>query len=82
MDLVGKQRFDVVLLDLEMPAMDGLSLATDIRHGSGPNSNSILILISAAENQAVGQRWPFDGFMQKPIDGQTMSRLIGSRRPR
>ena len=38
-----------------------------------------LILISAAENQAVGLTWPFDGFLQKPIDCQALSRLIGSR---
>ena len=37
------------------------------------------ILISAAENQADGQVWPFDGFLQKSIDGQALARLIGSR---
>jgi hypothetical protein len=39
----------------------------------------MLILISAAENQAAGQTWPFDGFLQKPIDGQALARLIGAR---
>jgi len=39
----------------------------------------MLILISAAENQAAGQAWPFDGFLQKPIDGPALARLIGSR---
>jgi hypothetical protein len=38
----------------------------------------MLILISAAENQATGQGWPFDGFLQKPIGGQALARLIGS----
>ena len=38
----------------------------------------MLTLISAAENQATGQAWPFDGFLQKPIDGQALARLIGS----
>ena len=37
------------------------------------------ILISAAENQADGQVRPFDGFLQKSIDGQALARLIGSR---
>ena len=44
-----------------------------------PTPQSMLILISAAENQAAGQAWPFDGFLQKPIDGQALARLIGSR---
>jgi two-component system, sensor histidine kinase len=76
--LLARTYFDVVLIDLEMPETDGLALATEIRQGGGLNTSSMLILISAAENQAVGQAWPFDGFLQKPIDGRTLGRLIGS----
>jgi len=68
-----------VLVDMEMPVTDGLALATEIRQGDGLNTASMLILISAAENQAAGQIWPFDGFLQKPIDGQALARLIGAR---
>ena len=75
--LLAAAHFDAVLIDLEMPDTDGLALATEIRDAGGPNSSSMLILISAAENQATGQAWPFDGFLQKPIDGQALARLIG-----
>ena len=64
-----------------MPNIDGLALATEIRKDDGPNTASMLILISAAENEATGQAWPFDGFLQKPIDGLALGRLIGSRAP-
>ena len=77
--LLASTHFDVVLIDLEMPDTDGRALATEIRQGDGLNTASMLILISAAENQAAGQVWPFDGFLQKPIDGQTLARLIGSQ---
>ena len=77
--LLGGTHFDAILIDLDMPDTDGLALATEIRQGGGPNTLSMLILISAAENQAAGQVWPFDGFLQKPIDGQALARLIGSR---
>ena len=77
--VLASTRFDVVLIDLEMPDEDGLALATEIRRGGGLNATSMLILISAAENRAVGLTWPFDGFLQKPIDCQALSRLIGSR---
>lgn len=76
--LIAHTHFDVVLIDLEMPDTDGLALATEIRQGAGQNASAMLILISAAENQAVGQSWPFDGLLQKPIDGQALARLIGS----
>jgi signal transduction histidine kinase len=76
--LLASTHFDVALIDLEMPETDGLALATEIRESGGPNTSAMLILISAAENQATGQGWPFDGFLQKPIDGQVLARLIGS----
>ena len=77
--LLASTHFDVALIDLEMPDTDGLALATEIRESGGPNTSAMLILISAAENQATGQAWPFDGFLQKPIDGQALARLIGAR---
>lgn len=77
--MLARTQFDVVLIDMEMPQTDGLALATEIRQEEGRNSASMLILISAAENQAAGQAWPFDGFLQKPIDGPALSRLIGSK---
>ena len=79
--LLASVHYDVALIDLDMPVQDGLALATEVRRGGGPNSGSMLILISAVENQAVGQHWPFDGFLQKPIDGQGLRELIGSQTP-
>lgn len=79
--LLARTRFDVALIDLEMPNTDGLALATEIRNGGDPNNAAMLVLISAAENRATGQSWPFDGFLQKPIDGQALARLIGSQTP-
>jgi CheY-like chemotaxis protein/two-component sensor histidine kinase len=78
--LLASTPFDAVLIDLEMPDVDGRAFATEIRQGNGNNAASMLILISAAENQAAGQVWPFDGFLQKPIDGAALARLIGSQR--
>ena len=76
--LLASTQFDAVLIDLEMPDTDGRALAAEVRQRGGLNAASMLILISAAENQATGQAWPFDGFLQKPIDGQALARLIGS----
>ncbi len=76
--LLASVHFDAMLIDLEMPDTDGRALATEIRRGDGPNAASMLILISAADNHATGQAWPFDGFMQKPIDGTALARLLGA----
>lgn len=77
--LLAATHFDAVLIDLEMPDTGGLALAAEIRDQCGPNAASMLILISAAENEATGQVWPFDGFLQKPIGGHDLARLIGGR---
>ena len=77
--LLASERFDVILIDLEMPDTDGLALAAEIRQGGGRHTATLLVLISAAENQAVGHAWPFDGFLQKPIDAAALRRVIGSR---
>ena len=76
--LLASTQFNAVLIDLEMPDIDGKALTIEVRQGEGLNATSMLILISAAENQTAGQIWPFDGFLQKPIDGQDLARLIGS----
>ena len=78
--LLTSTHFDVALIDLEMPETNGLALATEVREGGGPNNSAMLILIGAAENQSTGQGFPFDGFLQKPIDGQALARLIGACR--
>ena len=75
--LLTRNRYDVLLIDLEMPGQDGRELATEIRRDGGPNSDSMLILISAAENREIGLAWPFDGFLQKPIDCSDLRRLVG-----
>ena len=71
---------DVALIDLEMPDTDGLALATEIRESGGSKTSARLILISAAENQTTGQGWPFDGFLQKPIAGPDVARIVGTCR--
>ena len=78
---VALTHFDVLLIDLDMPDVDGVTLATSIREGGGVNASTLLILISAAENRAVGLAWPFDGFLQKPVDCKALRRVIGSRTP-
>lgn len=77
--LLVSTHFDAILIDLDSPKTGGLSLATDIRQDHGRNAASMLILTGDAENQAVSHEWPFDGFLQKPIGEQALTRLIGSR---
>ena len=77
--LLSGTPYDTVLIDLQMPGKSGLLLAHAIRAAEGPNARSMLILISAPHNGAVGLQPPFDGFLAKPINAQDLRGLIGSR---
>ena len=70
-EAASKHAFDVILMDLRMPKLDGIGAVTLIRGGAGPNrATPILAFTADAESafddrlQAVG----FDGAVAKPVE--------------
>ncbi len=61
--------FDVILMDLRMPVLDGRAALAEIRSGSGPNQSIPILAFSAdglmgpADALAIG----FDGQVRKPV---------------
>lgn len=66
--LTEKQRFDVILLDINMPVMDGFSTAEALRQ-SRLNKNTPLVWISGNDPKSgtPEQRKMFTHFLEKPI---------------
>jgi CheY-like chemotaxis protein len=63
--------FDVILLDLHMPVLDGMSAARAIRGGTGPNATTPIIALTAdamAETVAQCQSAGITLYVAKPID--------------
>lgn len=75
---LASKKFDLVLIDIDMPGKRGDELAAETRQGQGLNRDSRLIAISAADGRAVNSGWPFNGFIQKPIDMQVLGRMLTS----
>jgi CheY-like chemotaxis protein len=68
--------FDLILLDIRMPVLDGLEAAARIRAGGGPSAKAPIVALTAdagGEERARALRAGMDAFLTKPIDA---SRLL------
>lgn len=77
--ILQSQAFDVVLMDIQMPKMDGTEVVMNLRAKKGPNQNAPVIAMTA--NALQGDRETYlsagmDGYVPKPIDpGQLLSSI-------
>nr|WP_236712478.1 response regulator [Serratia symbiotica] len=64
-----RRPYDVLLLDLQMPGIDGAALARQLRNRRGPNRHMPIIGISAynLEQLSAEQRALFDNYLIKPV---------------
>ena len=63
--------FDLILLDIRMPRLDGLEAAQRIRAGAGPNAGAPIVALTAdtgGDERAQAQKAGMDDFLTKPID--------------
>ncbi|MBB6064172.1 hybrid sensor histidine kinase/response regulator [Pseudoxanthomonas broegbernensis] len=78
---VAVARFDLALLDLDLPGMDGLALARQLRaQGFAP---PLLAVTARADVDAEQQARAagFDGFLRKPVTGQMLAAAIDAVLP-
>ena len=72
LELLGKEDFDLILMDLNMPVMDGASCTKMIRELDDPIKSKLpIIAISGNMNNYTMdefRKMGFDDFIQKPLD--------------
>lgn len=69
------EKYDVVLLDMHMPVMDGLECIKRFREWEKINRDERQLIFSMSANQhTVGDK--FDGCFPKPVDGQRLRSTI------
>ncbi len=69
-------RFDVGLLDLDLPGLDGLALARQLR-AQGFSAPLLAVTARAdAEAEPLARAAGFDGFLRKPLTGDMLAEAI------
>jgi CheY-like chemotaxis protein len=80
--LLDEQAFDVALVDMIMPEMDGMALTRQIRHQfPAITARMPIIALTANTNPVDRQRCKdagMDDVLDKPMDLQTMVRCVSS----
>lgn len=70
LDLLARERYDLVLLDLNMPLLDGYEVAARVRRGEAPASRDARIVAYTSEPAHLASvkthKAGMDGFISKP----------------
>ena len=78
------QAYDVILMDVQMPVLDGVRATGQIRAGSGPCRNAPIIALTANAMDGDRQRYLDAGmtdYVSKPINPQALYAAISKARP-
>jgi len=77
-DVCADQAFDLIIMDVNMPVMDGLSATRLIREGGANVETPIAVLSASArsEDHAAGLLAGADAYLNKPIDFAALAELM------
>jgi CheY-like chemotaxis protein len=79
LDAVKARRFDVVLMDIQMPKMDGMSATNAIRALGEPWANTPIVALTANAMAGDRERYldaGFDEYVAKPVDPRALAYVL------
>ncbi len=83
-ELAEAQAFDLILMDLQMPRLDGDEAVARIRKGSGPSARARIIGLTAHQPPEIAvmlSDLAFDACLRKPLDIDQLAALISGDPP-
>jgi CheY-like chemotaxis protein len=78
--VAGRERPDVILMDLMMPKMDGYTACSLIKADQGTKTIPVIILTGIGHefNKKFAMEMGADGYMTKPFNSQALADVIAS----
>lgn len=78
LDLLERERFDIVLTDIHMPEMSGFDVLRELRLRKGPNRGAPVVALTAdlTRDAAQYRELGFDGFIPKPVTLRPLCELL------
>lgn len=83
-ELATKQHFDLILMDIQMPVMDGYEAAIQIRNSVNPNQNTPIIALTAsvmAAEQSKAISVGMNGVLTKPFMPSQLEEVLSKYLP-
>ena len=81
-DAVKFQKFDIVLMDLQMPVMDGIEASQRIREWENGGQHTFIVALTAGYLPEEGQRLfeaGIDNYLPKPFEMEHLQRMLKYR---
>jgi len=79
LEIMDREHFDLVVLDVVMPRMTGFEVCREIRARKDERSRVKIIMLSAKadpKNLEIGEQAVYDLYLTKPIDPRKLTELI------
>jgi two-component system, sensor histidine kinase and response regulator len=83
-DALSRIPYDAILMDCQMPVLDGYEATRRIRAMEGPRSSTLIIAATAGvtvEERKLCDACGMDAFVSKPIDAEHLVHLLHERLP-
>ncbi|WP_439471248.1 ATP-binding protein [Brevundimonas sp.] len=80
-EAAGRKRYDVILMDMRMPGMDGREALRTIREGQGPNRQTPILAYTADAGEGLEDdliREGFCGAVSKPVGAEALIRAVAA----
>ncbi len=81
LEALAKERFDLILMDVQMPEMDGIEATKKIRSGTGSDINPMIPIIALTAHAMMGDRERclasgMNDYISKPFNAKELVRII------